>query len=75
MSKKILALSMSLGFLSPLAFAAADPDIASTTSALTSSVKDNVFAVISGNILPLAAIFAIFLALLVIPKMIRRYAR
>lgn len=64
-----------LNFLFPIAKAVADADIASSTSALTTSVKENVFEVVSTNLPTIGVIFALFLGIAIIVKLTRRMAK
>jgi Ca2+/Na+ antiporter len=72
--KKVLAFvaPFTALFFGTSALAAADPEIVSNSMAMVDAAKENIFGIISANILGIVAIFIGILAIFLVLRIVRR---
>lgn len=74
---KLTALALALGgvLAGSSAFAAVDPDVASSTAAVVTTMKDNVTGVISANIANIVIVGVIIFSIGFVWRLARRFMR
>ncbi len=71
----LMALLGTVGMAATTAFAAVDPDIASTTSGMSTTVKDNLMGVLISNLPTIVIVGVAVLAIGFIWRLFRRFAK